>query len=217
MIGKDVELIEYSKKVDLLNCLTHIAGTVFSINVLFSLVTKAEDTLCMLSAVIYGISMISVYMVSSVYHGLPQGETKRIARLIDHCTVPILISGTATPCALLTLYEINTSIGITVLILAWLCTIFGIISKLFFFEKLKAITITVYITSGITMLLSAIPVFDDINTNAFCQIVIGCFFYLIGAIFCGLGRKIHSLHPVFHVFVLLGSIFHFHSIYMYMF
>ncbi|MBQ8209879.1 MAG: hemolysin III family protein [Clostridia bacterium] len=217
MIGKDVELIEYSKRVDFWNCLTHIVGAVFGFVALIMLVARAEGARYMLSAIIYGVALIAVYTMSSVYHGLPNGERKRKARLADHCTVPILIAGTATPCALLTLYEINSMIGISVLVLAWLCTSFGIFSKLFFFEKLKAVTMAVYIGSGALMLTSVIPVFDSINTVAFGEILAGCACYLIGAVLCGLGRKTPCLHAVFHVFVLLGSMFHFYSIYMYMF
>lgn len=217
MIGKDVELIEYSKKVDFWNSLTHIIGAVFGVFALVMLVFKADGFRYTFSAIVYGIALIAVYTMSAVYHGLPCGEAKRKARLIDHCTVPILISGTATPCALLTLYEINGAIGIAVLVFAWLCASFGVFSKLFFFEKLKAVTMAVYIGSGLLMLMSVIPVFDNINTVAFSEILAGCACYLIGAVLCGLGRKTPCLHAVFHVFVLLGSIFHFYSIYTYSF
>lgn len=217
MIGKDVELIEYSKKVDFWNCFTHAAGAVFAVVALVMLVLKAEDARHLVSAIIYGFAMMAVYSMSAVYHGIPNGEAKRKARLADHCTVPILIAGTATPCALLTLYEIKQVIGIAVMVLAWLCTSFGIFSKLFFFEKLKGVTMAVYIGSGALMLMSVIPVFDQIDTVAFSEILAGCACYLIGAILCGLGRKKPWLHAVFHVFVLLGSIFHFYAIYIYMF
>ena len=217
MIGKDVELIEYSKKVDFWNCITHAVGSVFGVFVFIMLVVNAEDLRHKLSAVVYGVSLVSVYTMSAVYHGLPQGEFKRKARLIDHCTVPVLIAGTATPCALLTLYDINSLIGVAVLVFAWLCAFFGIFSKLFFFEKLKTVTVTVYIIAGVLMLMSVIPVFDNINKIAFGEIIAGCVCYLIGAVFCGLGRKTHYLHAVFHVFVLSGSVFHFYSIYMHMF
>lgn len=217
MIGKDVELIEYSKRIDFWNCATHALGAVFSLAALIMLVAKAEDAWHMLSAVVYGISLMAVYTMSAVYHGIPGGEAKRKARLADHCTVPVLIAGTATPCALITLYEINHIHGIAILILAWLCTVFGIISKLFFFEKLKAVTMAVYIGSGALMLLSVIPVFNEIDTAAFGEILAGCACYLVGAILCGLGRKTPWLHAVFHIFVLLGSMFHFYSISMHMF
>ena len=217
MLVKDVEIIEYSKKIDFWNCLTHIIGAVFGVFALILLIFKADGARPMVSAVIYGVSIIAVYTMSSVYHGLPIGETKRKARLMDHCTVPLLIAGTATPCALLILYEINAFIGIGVLVLAWLCTSFGIFSKLFFFEKLGFITIVVYIISGILMLMSVIPIFDSIDTLSFLKIVAGCICYLIGAILCGLGVKKPVLHAVFHIFVVIGSAIHFHAIYMYAF
>lgn len=213
MLSKNVELIEYSKKVDKANCATHATGAVLAIFGLVALIMKAEGVRHTLSAVIYGISLIAVYAVSAAYHGLPQGETKRKARQIDHSTVPVLIAGTATPCALVTLYDIGVANCLVVLILGWLCALFGIFSKLFFFEKLKAVTMAVYITSGAVMLMSALPVLDKIHTGAFRQLVIGCFIYVIGAVFCGLGKKREWLHVVFHLFVMAASAFHFYVIY----
>lgn len=217
MIGKDVEVIEYSKKVDFWNCITHLTGAVLSVVALVLLVLKAHDARHMSAGIIYGISLIAVYTMSAVYHGLPYGEAKRKARLADHCTVPVLIAGTATPCALITVFNLNVMHGFLVLFLAWGCTVFGIFSKLFFFEKLKIITVAVYICSGALMLLSVIPLLDQINKDAFGEILAGCLCYLLGAVFCGLGMKKMWLHAVFHVFVLFGSMFHFYAIYMYMF
>lgn len=217
MIGKDVELIEYPQKVDFWNSLTHASGSVAAVIAFILLLLKSEDSRCVISAVVYGVSLVAVYTMSAVYHGLPAGETKRKARLADHCMIPVLIAGTATPCALITLYDANGVIGIAVLALAWICALFGIFSRLFFFEKLKSVTITVYITAGILMLMSVIPVFDSIDTVAFCIIVAGCISYLVGAVLCFFGRKKPVLHTVFHIFVIAGSVFHFYSVYMYMF
>lgn len=217
MIGKDVEVIEYSKRVDFWNCITHLMGAVLSVVALVLLVVKAHDARHTVAGMIYGVSLVAVYTMSAVYHGLPAGEVKRKARLADHCTVPVLIAGTATPCALITLFNLNVMHGILVLLLAWGCTLFGIFSKLFFFEKLKIVTVGVYICSGALMLLSVIPLIDQINKDAFGEILAGCLCYLLGAVFCGLGMKRPWLHAVFHVFVLFGSMFHFYAIYMYMF
>lgn len=217
MIGKDVEVIEYSKRVDFWNCITHLMGAVLSVVALVLLVVKAYDARHTVAGMIYGVSLVAVYTMSAVYHGLPAGEVKRKARLADHCTVPVLIAGTATPCALITLFNLNVMHGILVLLLAWGCTLFGIFSKLFFFEKLKIVTVGVYICSGALMLLSVIPLIDQINKDAFGEILAGCLCYLLGAVFCGLGMKRPWLHAVFHVFVLFGSMFHFYAIYMYMF
>lgn len=217
MIGKDVGLIEYSKRVDFANCLTHALGAVMSAGALVAMLLKADGFRQTLSAVIYGIALVAVYSVSAVYHGLKQGEAKRIARLIDHSTVPILIAGTATPCALITLYEISAFHSLTVLILAWFCTLFGLFSKLFFFEKLKAVTVAVYIISCVAMILSVIPIIGNFSGAAFGGILLGNAAYLLGAVFCGLGIKREVFHVVFHVFVLAASAIQFYVIYTYMF
>ena len=215
MIAKDVKLIEYSKKVDFGNCITHAAGAIGGIAALILMIMKAEGARHTASAVIYGIALIAVYTVSAVYHGLKNGEAKRKARLIDHSTVPVLIAGTATPCALITLYEISMPHSLLVFFLAWGCTLFGIISKLFFLEKARKITVAVYIASCIVMICSAIPLLGQINPNAFGGLVLGNIFYLIGAAFCGLGIKRPWLHVVFHIFVLLASFVQFAVIYIY--
>lgn len=215
MIAKNVKLMEYSRSVDLGNCITHALGAVLSVAGLLMLTVKAEGRMHTVSAFIYGISMIAVYTVSAVYHGLKNGEAKRIARLIDHSTVPILIAGTATPCALITLFEISVPHSLFVFFLGWGCTLFGIISKLFFFEKMRKVTVAVYIISCLLMLLSACPVIGEINHTAFSGIVLGNIFYLLGALFCGLGIKRPWFHVVFHIFALLASATHFAVIYIY--
>ncbi len=215
MVSKEVKLIEYSEKVDFGNCITHAVGAVLAVFGLIMLILKADGFRDLLSSIIYGTSVLAVYAVSATYHGLKQGESKRRARLIDHSTVPFLIAGTATPCALITLYEISVPHGITVLVLAWFCTLFGLFSKIFFFEKLKAVTMAVYIGSCFIMVCCALPLLGEIDLKAFGGIMLGNIFYLIGACFCGLGIKRPALHIVFHIFVLLASLAHFAVIYLF--
>lgn len=213
MIGKNVELIEYSRKVDFWNCVTHAAGAIFAVPAGIMLIIKANGVREIVSCTIYAAALFAVYTVSSVYHGLRNGEKKRKARLVDHSTVPMLIAGTATPCALITLFEVSMGHSMLVFILAWTCTLFGLFSKLFFFEKLKTVTMAVYIVSCAVMLISVVPLLGQINTDAFGQLIVGCIFYVVGAVLCGLGKIIPALHAVFHVFVLIGSLFHFYVIY----
>lgn len=215
MVSKEVKLIEYSKRVDFFNCITHAAGAFGGVAALVLMLMKAQGTRHTASAVIYGLSLIAVYTVSAVYHGLKSGEAKRTARLIDHSTVPVLIAGTATPCALITLYELSTPHCVLVLSLAWFCAAFGMVSKIFFFEKLRKITPAVYIVSCLIMLGSAVPLLGKMDIHAFLGLGDGCIFYLLGALFCALGIKNPALHIVFHIFVLLGSFVHFFVIYQY--
>lgn len=213
MVGKDIQIIEYSRPVDRANTVTHLIGASLSVIGTVLLVKSSANTREALCGIIYGLTLIIVYTASTVYHGLPVGEKKRIARLIDHSAVPLLIAGTATPCALISLYRVSPSHGIIVFLCGWVCALFGIFSKLFFFERLKAVTMSVYIVCGSLMLFSAVPRLDELNAGGFWWLVAGCAFYLIGAVLCGLGAKKEALHPVFHVFVMLGSGLHFYCIY----
>ncbi len=174
---------------------------------------KAQTVRHAVAGIIFGLSIIAVYAVSAFYHGLPVGEAKRKARLFDHMAVPVLISGTATPCALITLYNVSELHGILVLCLAWFCTVFGIFSKLFFFEKLKNVTMAVYIGAGVIMLGSVIPIIGKINSGAFGYLVLGGVVYVVGSVLCGLGAKKEWLHVVFHVLTLVGTAIHFWVIY----
>ena len=213
MIAEDVKIIEYPPTTERYNFLTHLLGTVLSLGAVVLMLLKADtprETAC---ALIYGATLLTVYTASTVYHGLKASEMKRIARVLDHSAVPLLIAGTTTPCALISLYNISPTHGITVFLCGWACALFGIFSKLFFFEKLKAVTMAVYIVCGLSMLLSAVPKLDQLNMGGFRWLVVGCVFYLVGAILCGLGAKKPSLHPIFHIFVILGSATHFYAIY----
>jgi|LSQX01.2.fsa_nt_gb hemolysin III len=202
----DVKIIEYPKKIDRWNTISHLSGVVFAVIGIFPIINKAQNTREVISVNIYMISFCAVYLISSIYHALPIGDKKRVARQLDHSTIPLLIAGTATPCAMITLYNVSMSHAVLVMTLGWACAIFGIISKLFFFEKLKKITMAVYIISGTIMLFSVIPIIDKIDKQGFMGLVYGCIFYVIGAIFCGLGAKKPVLHVVFHFLVLIGSI-----------
>ncbi len=208
-----VKVIEYTPKVDFWNCFTHVLGMVMSLVALIMLCLKAQGGREIFCGIIYALSMMAVYTVSSVYHAIKPSPLKAKARRADHCTVPLLIAGTATPCALVTLWAVSKPHGILVFSLAWFCAIFGIISKMFFFEKLKSLTMAVYIISSAVMLLSVIPLLGEINSGAFGKLVIGCMFYLAGCVLCGLGQRWQWLHALFHVLVLMGSATHLYVIY----
>lgn len=217
MLTKDVEIIEYDRRVDFYNSLTHAFGAVLSVPALILLLSEATGLGEIFAASVYCFSIFAVYAVSALYHGLPIGEKKRNARLFDHMTVPLLIAGTATPCALITLYEISRVHCFFVFVTGWLCYFFGLFAKLFFFQKLKNVAVAVYVISGFIMIASAVPLLDRITKEGFNCLIFGCILYLIGAVFCGLGRKRQWLHVVFHIFVFLGSLVHFVAVYIYIF
>lgn len=169
------------------------------------------------AAVVYGLSIILLYGSSAVYHGLPRGEAKRTARLVDHLVIPVLLAGTATPCSLITLYNHNKICCVVVLLLGWGSVLFGFIAKLFFFQKTKAACVAVYIIAGAVMLSCSLAVIDEINIRALLLLVLGCAVYLFGSIFCAVGRKHPWFHVPFHMFMVAGSMIHAYVIYEYIF
>ncbi len=218
-LGEQVKLIEYKKSVDTLNSITHVIGAAFgTAGMVLSVIKTAHSGLrAVACAVVYCLSLIAVYLISALYHGLPQGEAKRKARLLDHSTVPLLIAGTATPCSMITLYRLNVGTAAAVFCIGWFCVLFGVFAKVFFFEKLKKAVMAVYIIGGVIMLALVIPFLggSEINTHAYVMLLEGCLFYIIGALFCAWGIKREEMHVVFHLFVLAGSIMHFYVIYRY--
>lgn len=218
VVNSQVKLIEYDKKTDLANCLTHAVGAALAVAGLVAVIVKTHGAgfRDVFSGVVYSLTLIGVYASSAVYHGLPAGEAKRTARLADHMAIPLLFAGTATATSLNALYSVSPAHGITVFCSAWFCAVFGIVSKLFFFEKLKVLTMVVYMAGGGAMLLSAVPHIGKLDPGVFLLFSLGCMLYVSGAVFCGLGIKRPPLHVVFHVLVLAGSMIHYYVIYTFM-
>ena len=214
-ITENICLIDYTKCQELFNSLTHAVGAVFGVAGMILCLNKAQGIRYIISSVIYCSAFILVYASSAIYHGLPSGEAKRFFRLFDHVAIPLLLAGTATPCALITLYRVSPAHGIAVFCTGWFIAFFGIITKVFFFnnEKLKIACMAVYFIGGAAMLFSAIPRLGEINKAGFALLCAGCVAYSIGAVFCKLGIKHQWLHTVFHIFVLAGSVLHFFVIY----
>jgi hemolysin III len=218
--GNKVELIEYTRKQDISFCVSHAAGAVFGVFALIASFIKTGAFGSMtqqISALVYCLSFIAVYGISAVYHGLKPGRAKAVMRRLDHIAIPVLLAGTTTPCALVSLYRVSHIHGIIVFCAGWLIALIGVISKVFFFnnEKLKAVCMAVYFIGGAAMLFSAVPLLGNISSEGFMFLLLGCVLYGIGAVFCRLGMKYPVYHLHFHILVLLGSIIHFFTIYHY--
>lgn len=216
MNSNKVELVEYSHGIETANCLTHAVGVLFAAAAGSALVIKAVhggSRTAVLSCCVYMLTFLAVYLSSAVYHGLKPGRAKLIWRRLDHIAIPLLLAGMTTPCALVTLYRINPVHGIIVFAAGWCIALWGIIVKLFFFGRFKALTMVIYFAGGAALLLSAVPVLGEINKTAFLLLALGCAAYCIGGVLCRLGMKKPCLHPVFHAFVLAGSVIHFFVVY----
>lgn len=213
-----VPLIQYGKREDIINSVTHAVGAVFGIVVLVMCTVRAaklDSAVGVVSSVIYGASMIILYFSSALYHGLPAGNAKRFMRIVDHGVIYLLIAGTITPCVLIALRSENNTAGWVMFGVAWGCALLGIILTLIDFEKFKVMEMVLYIAIGWTLLLVVRPLFRALSTAGIVLVILGGVVYTVGAILYGLGKKVKYFHALFHIFVLAGSTLHFVAVYWY--
>ncbi len=216
----NIPLVHYSEEEEKVNVITHAAGIVLSFVVLVLCLKRALDSGKMnvvVSAIVYGGSMILMYGASAFYHGLSPGKLKRFARLIDYCAVFILIAGTATPCALAGVYGKNRGIALFIFFFAWACAIIGIVMSAVAFEKTKAARLILYIGEGLIMFASVLPIKGSIIPRALHLLFFGSLIYVAGMFFLWLGKTKKYAHGVFHIVVIMGSLVHFYVMLKYIF
>ena len=213
----DRPLPTYSKIEEILHSSSHAVGVLFGIFVLILSVIKAQDggAWSVVGAAIYGASMIVLYVASSTYHALGPGTAKQIMRIIDHCTINLLIAGTYTPILLCSIRAISEFWAWVIFAVVWG---FGIIAAVLTSIDIKAYSkfaMICYIGMGWSIFLAGDTVLKALPIEAFVYLLLGGVAYTIGAVIYGIGKKRKYYHFVFHLFALLGSLLQFICVYCY--
>jgi hemolysin III len=207
--------LKYSKKEEITNAITHGLGILFGIFALvFLIITnyKNSDTYEMLSYIIYGSTLIILYISSTLYHGIPIKKAKEHLRKFDHASIFLLIAGTYTPIALIAL---RGKIGWTMFIVIWSIALLGIIFKVFYINKLKILSVVMYILMGWIIIFAIKPLINALSMKSLIFLIVGGLFYTVGVLFYALQSKgFKYSHSIWHLFVLAGSVFHFVMIYL---
>ena len=209
----------YTKGEEIFNMTSHIIGAVFGIAVTVLCIIMSsihKNVYGIVSSSIYGATMIILYTMSSIYHGLsPKVMGKKVLQILDHCTIFLLIAGSYTPFALCTFREYNTALGWTIFGVIWAVSILGIVLNAIDLKKYKVFSMICYILMGWAIIFRAdlLPKLLDVNGLIF--LVSGGVAYTLGAVFYGIGKKHKYMHSVFHLFILLGSILQFFCILFY--
>jgi len=197
------------------NTITHGIGTLLSIAgfiaLLFIAISRG-NIWRIISFSVYGISLVILYLSSTIYHGLPNTKIKKIFQVFDHSAIYLLIAGSYTP---ITLISLHGAWGWTLFGLVWGIALIGILMKAFFFNKTQVISVILYIFMGLLILIAIKPLFQAIPIEMLLWIIAGGIFYLTG-IFFFLAPKIPYHHTIWHIFVLGGSITHFLAILLYL-
>lgn len=206
---------DYCVKEEIANSVTHGFGVIFGIIALVLLVLKAisleADTLSITSYSIYGASIILLYLASTFYHAISASSTKRILKTLDHCAIYLLIAGTYTPLMLITL---KTPLAITVLAVVWGIAFAGVILKIAFVYRFKALSLGIYLVMGWLSLIVIYQLMKVMPVPGLVLLGLGGLVYSLGVIFY-VNHAIPYNHAIWHLFVLAGTILHFLSIYYY--
>ena len=214
----DRQLPNYTKGEEIFNMVSHIVGGALGIVttvlcVIFA--TLHSNIFGVVSGAVFGSSMIILYTMSSIYHGLHPNTAKKIFQIIDHCSIFLLIAGTYTPISLCVLREYNTALGWTIFGIIWGLAILGIILNAIDLKRFNIFSMVLYLGMGWCIIFTAKSVYNYVGLAGFILLLSGGIAYTVGAVLYGLGRKHRYMHSLFHLFVVAGSLLHFLCILLY--
>lgn len=210
-----IEIPKYTLAEELMSAISHGIGSLLSIAALVLCVVFSSmhhNPYAVVSSCIYGSMSIILYTMSTLYHSLKVNNAKRVFRIIDHCSIYLLIAGTYTPYCLVSLPK---ALGWTVFGVIWGCAILGIVLNSINLKKFKKFSMILYIVMGWMIVITIKPLMRAIDIAGIYLMFSAGFLYTIGAIFYGIGKKKKYMHSVFHIFVLTASILFFFSIFLY--
>lgn len=204
----------YSPAEEMTNIISHAIGLAFSVVGLVLMLIRADasgDALHIVSAAIFGASLIALYAASTFYHSAKNPKLRYRLRIVDHATIYILIAGTYTPFTLVTL---DGWIGWTIFAVSWGMALTGVILKLFFTGKYNLLSTLMYVFMGWIIIFAINPLMNSLPPGGVFWLFAGGLSYTTGAVLYSI-KKIKFNHAIFHLFVLLGSVCHFASVYFY--
>ncbi|MBL4606837.1 MAG: hemolysin III family protein [Pseudomonadales bacterium] len=198
----------------LANAITHGVGlalSIFGFTLLIVFSLAYMDHIRVLSATVYGTTLMLVFLASTLYHSAKTDRAKRFFRTFDHCAIYLLIAGTYTPILLL---GIKGELGNIMLGIIWSMALLGCIFKIFFWNHFERISLFLYIGMGWLAVVIAYPLVQSMDFNSILLLLAGGVIYTAGTWFFSRDHIPYN-HATWHVFVLGGSACHFFAIYHY--
>ncbi|WP_018249657.1 PAQR family membrane homeostasis protein TrhA [Orenia marismortui] len=201
----------FTKGEEITNAILHGIGLGLAIAALVILVVFASisgDIWDIVSFSIYGVTLVILYLSSTLYHSFPQGKAKDIFEIFDHSAIYLLIAGTYTP---LTLISLRGALGWSIFGIVWGIAVIGIIFKVFWVKRFVIFSTILYILMGWIIIFAIKPLLSNMPKSSLIFLVVGGGFYTVGTIFY-VWRKLKYHHAIWHLFVLAGSICHFFTV-----
>jgi hemolysin III len=213
-MDKKTNIQFYSPTEEKLNIWSHAFGIFLSIIALVLLIFKAvqqDNIWMMISFPIFGVSLILLYLASTLYHASKEPQKRFKLKVFDHAAIYVLIAGSYTP---FTLVSLKGETGWLIFSMVWVMAFTGIILKLFFTGKFKIVSTAMYVLMGWLIVFYFQDLTASLHEKGVFYLILGGVLYTIGAILYSI-KKIKFNHAIFHFFVLAGSFCHFLSIYLY--
>ncbi len=216
---KDRELPIYTKGEEIFNMTSHIIGGALGVVATVLCIVFAAihgNGYGIVSGAIYGLTMILLYTMSSIYHGLsPNIKAKKVFQVLDHCSIFLLIAGSYTPFALCSIREKDALAGWIIFAVIWILAVIGIVLNSIDIKKYKVFSMICYLAMGWCIIVKVSLLPQILGPMGLTLLVSGGIVYTVGAIFYGFGKKHKYMHSIFHLFILLGSLLQFLCILLY--
>ena len=208
----------YSRGEELMNMITHIVGGALGVVVLLSCVIQAalkDNFFGILSCTIYGTTFITMFTISSVYHGLAPGMGKKVMQVIDHCTIYFLIAGTYSAVVLSAIRPLYPALGWGLFIFEWTLALLAATLTAIDLKKYEVFSMICYIGMGWAIIPFWRQTWHAMTRTGFLLLLIGGIAYSIGAVLYGLGVKQKWMHSVFHIFVVAGALLQYFAVFFF--
>ncbi|MBR5521473.1 MAG: hemolysin III family protein [Oscillospiraceae bacterium] len=205
----------YTTGEEIFNSVSHgvtALATIIGCTVMVTLSACFGNFRAVISSLIFGLALIVMYTMSTLYHAFPFEKVKKLFRIFDHSAIPILIAGSYTPFCLIVLQEGYK--GIMVISIVWRCAILAILMNVINLDKFEKFTLVIYVIMGWTALTVIKDIVTALPVPGFILLLTGGVTYTIGLIFYKM-KKIRYMHSVWHLFVIAGSLLHFLCVVLY--
>ena len=214
----DRQLPDYTRGEELANMITHIVGALIGVAALILCLLRScarDNTWAIVSTAIYGASMILMFTISSVYHGMKPNMGKKVLQVIDHCTIYFLIAGSYTAVVLSALRPAYPALSWSLFAFEWVLALLAATFTAIDLKKYGVFSMICYIGMGWAVIPFWRQTLDVLQKPGFALLLAGGIAYTIGSILYGLGKKRRWMHSIFHVFVDMGASLQFLSIWLY--
>lgn len=208
---EELMLPDYLLSEELISAITHGIGVgLAAAGTVVLLVFGRHDPLTVTSSAVFGATMILLYLVSTLYHALGVNRAKRVFRVLDHCTIFLLIAGTYTPISLVCF---GGATGWVIFGIVWGIAALGVVLNAVNLKKYARFSMACYIGLGWLVIFFFKPLLERLDSTSIVLLIAGGVVYTIGAVIYGVGKKVRYMHSFWHFFVMGGTILHYFVIY----